>query len=214
MNLHNLEYKVNDETYKVLWPQHDAQTFNLIMTDWIDHSLKIIERLKGNRTVIQAGGHCGLYPKFYSNLFERVFTFEPDLVNFKCLVENCSDTRIVKINSAVGDKAEFVSMGIVSHVNTGMNKILPKNVTGIIAYSIPIDSMNAPNVDLIHLDVEGYEYEAIKGAVKTIKKYKPLVVLELSDKEEKVYNIMKKLNYKEVEVYGNHSKNVIFEHEG
>lgn len=214
MSLRNLKFTVNGIVHSLVWPLNDVQSFNIIMKDWIDHAPVILSKLQNKRTVIQAGGHCGLYAKLYANLFDKVFTFEPDVTNFRCLVQNCLDSRVVKINCAVSEKSEFVSMGVMSQINSGMNKVLPEGLSDIVAYSIPIDSMNIQNVDLIHLDVEGFEYEALKGATNTIKKYHPLIVLELSENQEKIYNMLKRLKYVETEKYNGKSINSIFEYKG
>lgn len=202
----------NAEAWELSWPRSDVETFNVILADWKEQSTKILSRVKHRRTVIQAGGHCGLYAKFYSRLFERVFTFEPELMNFSHLTINCNDTRIVKLNLALSDINDFVSMGMVSYINTGMHKVLPRNVGGLIAYGVTLDSIKPQNVDLIHLDVEGHEYNALKGATKTIKKYKPVLVIEMSDKPEKIYSLVQSWGYKEVEVFTGKSKNSVFEY--
>ena len=41
-----------------------------------------------------------------------------------------------------------------------------------------IDDLNLQQCDLIHLDVEGYEEKVINGALETIKKFKPVVIVE------------------------------------
>lgn len=200
------------EVWNLHWPKSDQETFKVILDDWKEQSPKILSRLKNKRTVIQAGGHCGLYAKFYVRLFERVFTFEPELLNFSHLAVNCNDTRIVKLNLALTDANDFISMGMVSYINTGMHKVLPKNMHGLIAYGVALDSLKPQNVDLIHLDVEGHEYNALRGAMRTIKKYKPLLVVEMSEKQDKIYSLVKTLGYKEVEVFTGKSKNSVFEY--
>lgn len=44
--------------------------------------------------------------------------------------------------------------------------------------TVAIDEMNLPRVDFIKLDVEGHELQAIKGAMETIRKYRPLLWVE------------------------------------
>jgi hypothetical protein len=77
-----------------LWPTKDRKAWgyltreeNLYLPD------KIAALSKNKRTVIQAGGHCGLYSYQYSNLFDTVYTFEPEEVNYTCLTENKFTTR-------------------------------------------------------------------------------------------------------------------------
>ena len=43
---------------------------------------------------------------------------------------------------------------------------------------ITIDSLQLTKCDFIKIDVEGYEEHVINGGINTIKKYKPIIVLE------------------------------------
>jgi hypothetical protein len=43
-----------------------------------------------------------------------------------------------------------------------------------------LDSFNFDTVDLIKIDVEGHEYQVVKGALKTIQRCRPAVVVEIS----------------------------------
>jgi FkbM family methyltransferase len=42
-----------------------------------------------------------------------------------------------------------------------------------------LDSYNFENVDIIKIDVEGFEYDVLLGATETIKKWKPVVQVEM-----------------------------------
>jgi hypothetical protein len=43
---------------------------------------------------------------------------------------------------------------------------------------ITIDSMDLPGCDFLKLDIEGYECQALRGAIDTIKKYRPWIWIE------------------------------------
>ena len=49
---------------------------------------------------------------------------------------------------------------------------------------ITLDSCNHTNIDLIKIDVEGYEMEVLKGAVKTLKSVK-YIMIELNNNTKK-----------------------------
>jgi FkbM family methyltransferase len=216
MNLNNyadqcgiLEAEVgNIKTW--IWPKEDTQTFGLIVADWFN-SIRpfILERFKGDRSgsVIQAGGNCGVYPLLFTELFEQIYTFEPDPLNFFCLTNNCQFPNIVKFNAALADKNQLVSIKNVSPVNRGMIKIEEasspdEDVT--IVPAVTIDSFEFQNVKLMQLDLEGFEVNAISGAIQTIEKYKPIIILESGDVNspadqkhlEQVKDKMKSINYK------------------
>ena len=44
--------------------------------------------------------------------------------------------------------------------------------------TVRIDDMDLPGCDLIQLDIEGYEYFALQGAVHTIEQYHPVIMVE------------------------------------
>ena len=51
--------------------------------------------------------------------------------------------------------------------------------------------------NFIKIDIEGHEYECILGSIKTIKKSKPILLIEYNPKiNKKIHNILKKIGYK------------------
>jgi hypothetical protein len=77
--------------------------------------------------------------------------------------------------------------------------------------TIRIDDLGLPVCDFIHLDIEGFEGEALLGGLNTINKFKPLIGLELKDHgekfgwpETKILDLLKDLGYniKNNDIYG------------
>lgn len=59
-----------------------------------------------------------------------------------------------------------------------------------------IDSLNAENVALIKIDVEGMEDKALEGALKTIELYRPIIFFEYHKTDyNKIKLLLKKFNY-------------------
>ena len=163
-----------------LWPIKDKKAWPYLTKEENILFPKVISNMIPNhRAVIQAGGHCGLYPYQYSSLFENVYTFEPEYKNYNCLVTNLKDCQnTVTYNLGLGNKLE--KMGIkLDRKNSGKHMITDTSENAVSI--ITIDSLNLSDVDLIHLDLEGYELFALQGAIETIKRYKPLIVLETND---------------------------------
>jgi len=75
------------------------------------------------------------------------------------------------------------------------------NTTNAIFPTITLDTLNLDACDLLQLDVEGYELQAVRGAVETIKKYKPVIILEkpVGNVELDINQLMRELNYNMVE---------------
>lgn len=160
------------------------------------------------KVVIQAGGHCGLITSLYSKIFETVYTFEPDPVNFYCLTKNCQTENVIKFQSCLGNNKNFVSLDFNAKTNNSASKHVGKK-PGTIP-TLLIDDLGLEVCDLIHLDLEGYELFAIQGAVKTIARCSPTIVLEMHSQVERygaseieLEKLMSKLNYQKHKTFGN-----------
>ena len=61
---------------------------------------------------------------------------------------------------------------------------------------ITLDSLNIEACDLLQLDVELYETEALVGAEETIKKYSPIIVVETGNRPSPADGYLNLLGYK------------------
>ena len=135
-------------------------------------------KTKHRRSVVQAGGHIGIFPMELSKLFKRVYTFEPEAENFRCLVRN-----------ALGDNV-FPQRAALGAVNGGRKlQVQPRNTGGHQMTHDPgeipmlrIDDLGLTDVDLLLLDLEGYEFFALLGAMQTIMRTRPLIIVEQNKK--------------------------------
>lgn len=165
---------------KWLWTKSDAGAWKyLAKTSRYEFPNYLSKFVKENNIVLQAGGHAGMYPHQYSKIFKQVITCEPEPHNFYCLEKNVLSENVLKKNCALGERSGTIKM---SHpkskkVNTGCFKV---DGDGDIPM-ITIDSLNLTDCNLIHLDLEGYELFALKGAINTIQKFKPVIVLETNN---------------------------------
>ena len=187
MNLHG-------EIKNLVWPKKDINCMGIILKDWQRNGYAYTTIPQQYRVAVQAGGNCGLYPHLLARHFQKVFTFEPDPINFHCLTRNCMNENIVKFNTALSDEEGFVSMGNPDPTNVGMTRIGDGKIS---AYALTLDSLCIENVDLIQWDLEGHEYNALLGAAKTIKRCKPVIALEMGGDTELIYEYMNSIGYTE-----------------
>lgn len=156
------------------WPEKDLKCWNWLQQEK-DLPQQITNRVNERRVMIQAGGNCGFYTKLYAEMFDTVYTFEPDTTNFYCLVLNLQNHNVYKQQACIGDKHQLVAISS-SKKNVGCYAV---NIT--LKGQIPtllIDDLELTVCDLIHLDIEGWEFPALRGAVETIKRCRPVIALE------------------------------------
>jgi len=158
------------------WPDGDKKLIQVL--DWandIDYFMKFIRK---PRVCIQAGGATGVWAYRFSQLFKRVYTFEPQRDNYLCLTLNTQDIEnIIPCYAPLSDKKEKYSVhnDIHERENYGAGYCV-EDQGGL--NSVLIDDINLDYCDLIQLDVEGFELNALKGAANTIDKFSPVIVLE------------------------------------
>ncbi len=165
--------------------------------DWVgSHKQKYFEKVKKFDVVVQAGGNCGMYPRLLSYIFKTVYTFEPDPLNFFALCLNCQERNIVKMQAALGEQHLLVDCVQQRQENVGMHQVEISD-TGIIPL-LKLDDLALRDCDLILLDIEGFEIYALKGAINTIKRFRPVVVLESPKLETRDFIL--NLNYEQYAV--------------
>jgi FkbM family methyltransferase len=190
-----------------LWPEHDNCIIHF--SDTVPKYFDVYkEHLGKGKVAVQAGGHFGMHPRVLSKLFETVYTFEPDSYSFHCLVNNCQIDNIKKFNCVLSDTHDLSYQQYDGQYNRGVNfyglpieGVTPTTMVRDIVdvdkpalVNIPqlrIDDLNLSSCDLIHLDVEGSEDRVLKGAINTLQKFKPVIILESLNAEghELIYSL-------------------------
>ena len=136
------------------------------------------------RVCIDIGANVGLWSCDLVNEFDHVIAFEPVAEFIECFKKNVSKTNYTIHQMALGRTESFIEMNIVQG-NTGHTHI---DQTSIGKGTIPLktlDSFNFDNIDMIKIDVEGFEEEILAGAMDTIKRNKPILVVEQQKHEYK-----------------------------
>jgi len=136
-----------------------------------------IGRCKKLDLVIQAGGNVGAWPKYLKKIFKEVYTFEPSAENFMLLMKNIEGLGIIAAYAALGKESGKCEIK-KNPWNCGDDQTLP-SIQGVEVVSI--DSLNM-NPDLIYLDIQGDEQEALVGGRETIERCSPVIAVEVDRK--------------------------------
>lgn len=167
------------------WPVLDSECWTATL-GIVDSSVaQAVAKVKSHRTCIQAGGNVGVYPERLARIFAKVITFEPDPKLFTFLRYNAGYPKIQPVNAALSDEAGYVG------INRNPHNIGQAHVAG--DGNIPtmrIDDFECDDVDLIYLDIEGYEMKALRGATETIRRCRPTIVIEENGLSER-YGVAK-----------------------
>ena len=142
---------------------------------------------------IDVGANKGLYSIFLSQYQKQVHAFEPYqpvLEKFRALVARNRIQNIIIHPVGLGDKHEFKTfeepapdnMGMGSFAflsNTGSHKVLE-----IVRGDEILERSGVRNVDIVKIDIEGFERPALAGLKEIFNRSRPVVLFELTLKAQ------------------------------
>ena len=155
-----------------IWPKDDRECRKVVFSTTSDMKVAL-EHCKAFNLAVQAGGNCGVWPAYLAKRFDRVWTFEPDPVNYECLRQNVPG-NVRHHKAALGEDPGNVSLYRIPG-NIGAHSI---NESGRGMEMFTLDQFRLEACDFLCLDIEGYELKALKGAYNTIKKFHPVIQIE------------------------------------
>jgi len=176
----------------VRFPARDVHFADMV--DAAKHYQRLIydealKRTTGRRYAVDLGAHCGIFTCRMEEDFENVVAFEPAADNFRCLVENTTKARL--LNVCVWHEPAMLEMVLQDHNNSGANEV-DKSKRGAFP-AMPLDALGLDCVDLIKLDIQGCELEALRGAARTLES-NPVLIVEHTDWT--VYHYLVGIGYK------------------
>ncbi len=182
--INKFSIKFGDFLFKHAFPIYN--TLYTIFKSRSDRSeIDLIKRtVKPGNVVLDIGGNIGFYTKILSNLVGPnglVYTFEPDAINFQRLKQNTITLKNVQlINKAVS----YHNAGVILYKSNTLNvdhRTYAHDDTDFHEdiESISIDELfKNQSIDFIKMDIQGYEMQALRGMINTLRKNMPVFIME------------------------------------
>jgi FkbM family methyltransferase len=209
--------RTKEDMFMLVNPQDQFISRNLMYSgEWAPHIISIFKQfVKEDMTVIDIGANIGAHTLILSKLASNgsVLAFEPckinhDILVHNCIINKCKNVDIYKLGC--GDKKK--SMFIESRWNTTEKEdnygcvVLQtdqKSKNDEQIHIIPIDNLNLQKVDFMKIDAEEMEDKVLKGCMATIKRCKPIIIVEIHPNDvNKVSQIISELNYNLTQIGG------------
>jgi len=158
---------------------------------WEPETIEAIAGLCGDGDVVHAGTYFGdMLPALSAACKGTVWAFEPNPENYACARRTVAANRLENINLTFGGldaTCRFLDLQIARPDGTPLGggssfSVNPKG--GMIR--VPTFAMDevvplVRPVTVIHLDVEGFEPSAIRGALGIIREHRPALIVEALD---------------------------------
>ncbi|WP_313101216.1 FkbM family methyltransferase [Epilithonimonas sp.] len=159
--------------------------------------LWIKEILGKDSVFMDVGANVGAYLYTLENHLnlENIFAFEPNPQLFKRLKRlfpkvHLSSVALSDISTIAEFKIPVINGERVHTRGTLQTSIKEKNEEKTILQKVevkPLDDLdlNIKKLDFIKIDVEGNEMQTLRGAKKTIEKFKPILMVEMEQRHHK-----------------------------
>lgn len=158
------------------------------------------------RTFVDIGAHIGFYTMGLAPGFKRVISFEPSKFQYGWLCRNRALNAYEHVaceHVALGDTPGEATLNVLSYEG-GLNSLseeVAAQHTIIEQYKVPVevlDDRGLTDVDLMKIDVEGFEIPVLRGAQKTIAACRPVMLIEVwadPERRQKVKTVIDAMNY-------------------
>lgn len=165
---------------------------------------------------IDIGAHVGYYslvaaPRIGSS--GRIYSFEPMSQQFERLTENIRRNQLFQITPlklALSDLALTAVLQLNDAHNTGSATLRPcggpvvqRETVECTTLDLFAESEDLYRVDVVKIDVEGFEVAVLRGASKTLARFRPVILIEVVDRlqtergstREELYACLGQLGY-------------------
>jgi FkbM family methyltransferase len=194
------EYLYKKGSYRIY--ERGGERFNLDISNVIEHFKyfgfydagfeRLLAEIEPSFCVVDIGANIGTTTVSFAKRANLVISFEPSAQNYQKLIEALELNKlenVIPVNKGIGRKPGEYKLYKVVDNNPGMNRLLPE-MTGdnfdyekvtISTLGRELADLSVEKVDLIKIDVEGFEYEVLLSAEEIIERDRPLLFVELDD---------------------------------
>ena len=161
---------------------------------------KVDKILKNEAVILDIGANIGNHTLYWAKErnAKKIYSFEPYPYSYRILQKNVEINDLENIVTTcpfgISDKEAKGSVVTFCPTNIGGLKF-ENDVNGDFDFK-PLDSLNIKEkIDLIKIDVEGAELEVLNGGIETIKRNRPIIIIETFDKKETIEKLLYSIGY-------------------
>lgn len=135
---------------------------------------------------VDIGAHCGLWSMQAELDFNTIMAFEPHPLHAAIYPHNMRTTNWTLNAVALGASEGSISL------TSGPDSSGDTYVSG--AGDIPmrtLDSFGLERIDLLKIDTEGYELPILNGSVETLRRCRPVIVVEQKGRDMRNHGMKK-----------------------
>ncbi len=191
--------KILDRKFRITGYPEDAYHNQFLKTGMFSEGIvDLLRSLVGSDfTCLDVGANLGLVTLTLSHLAPdgHIYSFEPTPDVYALLETNLRDNNISNVtgcNLAIGNKCGDVKLKTIGQYSAA-NFVVPEHLDlhEFVQFQNPIaipmttldrwaEEQDLEKIDLVKIDVEGFEIQVLDGARQMLARYEPMVLLEFN----------------------------------
>lgn len=162
-----------------------------------DTTIEFIRSIAG--TIIHAGTGFGDFLPALKNC-QKIWTFEPNKLMYLSALETIKLNKLNNVEIFPYALGEYNGNSILKEIDNNGKEMGPRSEIsdiGVQVKMVRLDSIIPKDckISLIHLDIEGYEFHALRGAKDIIERDRPIIVLEIDGRAVEYNDFMLSIGY-------------------
>lgn len=198
---HILNYKITKDN---IWLDRLYEFVDDEKNQYFDGKLLDLDNIK---TIVDIGSYIGDTLEHVESLginFEKYYCFEADSEIFGILLENIKHKcNVLAKNIGLWDKKTKLYF---SNLNPGATSITESKANSLDGEYLDVDTLDnlllKEKIDFLKLDIEGAEYNALKGAKQVIQENMPVIAFAVYHKRDDYFKLLDLINEYAPNKYG------------
>ncbi|MBK1856508.1 FkbM family methyltransferase [Verrucomicrobiaceae bacterium 5K15] len=178
-----------------------------------DPEINVLNHIGINYPMFDIGANTGIYSEMLKNTIgeENLYIFEPLphlFENLRCKFKNANIYKLALSNECSSQVIRIPCIdGDYYDTRATLNNHIEPNQSGAKKITIDVStldqvvaSLRLDRIGFMKVDVEGHELELIEGATSTLKKFKPLILIEIESRHHsfpitEIFSTLENLGY-------------------
>jgi len=203
---HAVDFKWDGKPVRLHFATEDDHIAKLVRNTKTFYEVEMLRDVRARlfyaKCAVDVGAHVGNHTVFFAHVLGlRTIAFEPNPASFRHLKSNISANAIGERcqlhNLAVGHQRGRALLRLHgAERNSGAVGVQLTGKGDVEVITLDEALRHEPQIDIIKIDVEGFEVRVLEGAQATIARHRPIVYVEANEREfARVCHVLEKARY-------------------
>ena len=185
-----------DTSFQRDMEQKNIDGHQIIQRELILDKIKTLKNFKP-MLAIDIGANVGFWSRDFCEMFNKVIGYEPMAYNLECLEKNVTSENFIIKKYALSRTPGTQEIFYTLNNNCGSPSFQLYNIRNdkdILSMKVPVKQLDNDLNDIsdehksncyMKLDVQGHEKDVLIGADNFIKKYEPIITIEITENKKR-----------------------------